>query len=427
MNRDSLPDSELDELLSGFVDGTLDEESEAKLKARLKADPEARRHYLHYNALDASLAWDYAELAAEKEERFVPVAAENRVLKVVAPLAVAALVCMGFFLFLRGGVESPILTVEFADGAEFRRADGVDVLQPGDQLPSGTLSIESPSGAAELMFKDGTLITLNGGSEVDFSVTDGGKSLRVKSGQLTAKVAPQPDGKPLRILTPTAEVEVLGTILRLDTLAYRTGLTVDEGRVRLRRLTDGQAIEVPAHHRTEASLHSSADLTVRKATAPGVGWEIRSKDVTKARRLTSADGNTVYGAVPYVAGRRPDGTKIVRSGISFNGALASMQPSSQIRIRYRAEGKSTLFLGTNQRSGRFGGNFEYDIHRDEVEADEVGWKEVLIPIERFKLTSKLGNRGFELEENVLTKVLVSVGEGKDLEVASIAVEARGGL
>ncbi|MEM1295094.1 MAG: FecR family protein, partial [Verrucomicrobiota bacterium] len=340
------------------------------------------------------------------------------------PLATAAMICLGLFVVLQSKQEKPILTVEIAEGAEFREDNELVTLKSGDRLRPGTLFIESPSGAAELRFRDGTLVTLTGDSEVDFAMTSRGKVLRSRSGRLTANVAPQPDGKPMRILTPTAEVEVMGTILSLDTASDATHLTVAEGLVRLRRLADGMAVEVPAQHQSLATLISSSDLSIQKAEELQDKWTMRPQDVTKARKFDGRGSETIYGSVPYVAGRRPDGTKIVRSGISFNGNLARMSPESQIRVRFRSEFGPTLFLSTVRKNGSFGGNFEYNIHRDEASPDSQLWQEVVVPIGKFNVVRRMAHQGFELEKNVLVKVLVSVPEHLDFELAGISVETK---
>ena len=126
------------------------------------------------------------------------------------PLTAAAVVCLSFFLFISffNRAES-LVFVEFADGAVFRNDLSTAILESGSELPAGTVQIESASGSAQLRFDDGTLVTLEGESELAISDSRQGKWLQLRSGRLSADVAAQPADAPLRITTPTAEAEVL--------------------------------------------------------------------------------------------------------------------------------------------------------------------------------------------------------------------------
>jgi hypothetical protein len=63
-------------------------------------------------------------------------------------------------------------------------------------------------------------------------------------GTLSAVIAPQSRGRPLRFHTPHAEVIILGTKIRLTCNASTTHLAVDEGLVQLRRVADGASVQI---------------------------------------------------------------------------------------------------------------------------------------------------------------------------------------
>ena len=60
--------------------------------------------------------------------------------------------------------------------------------------------------------------------------------------------------------TPSAELKVLGTQFNVDALFESTRLTVNKGRVRLKRLTDGREVDVTAKYEVTASMEDQDGL-----------------------------------------------------------------------------------------------------------------------------------------------------------------------
>lgn len=417
-------DPELDQLISGLIDETLSPEEEHQLAERLKADPQARQAYLEYAAIDGALHWDHAETATD-DLRVVsmpkPAPKRRRVLRWSGIAAAAAIIVLVAGSLFVTRPAAAFLTVEFVDGGSYLETDSTMVtLTQGKKLSSGTLTIDNPSGSAELRYSDGTLITIGGESEVTFSLTESGKQIDVSTGQITASVAPQPASKPLRIRTFTAEVEVLGTILSVNAASDMTDLSVEEGLVRLRRLADGESVEVPAKHESFASLSSGKKLTVTQSIEPDTTWRIRPEEVTKAIVETGESGQPFYRTVPYKAGRSPEGRTIIRQGIAINGNLVKMTKDSVIRLRYRSNIGPAIFFSTRKSSGRFGGNFDRDLNKAEFPAGADGWREALIPISEFEPLRVFKDRGFSLENNRVTKILIS-SYGEQIEVESMSI------
>ncbi|MCB1062275.1 MAG: FecR domain-containing protein [Verrucomicrobiae bacterium] len=341
------------------------------------------------------------------------------------PLTAAAVVCLSFFLFISffNRAES-LVFVEFADGAVFRNDLSTAILESGSELPAGTVQIESASGSAQLRFDDGTLVTLEGESELAISDSRQGKWLQLRSGRLSADVAAQPADAPLRITTPTAEAEVLGTALSLNANAEETGLAVDEGLVRLRRLVDGQSVEVPARHEAIATLHSTGELLIRASSQPSSTWrldpEASDVRVTKGEPI-QRDGQLVYLGQPYLAGHASDGAKQVRSGIAINGEFVSLNVNSRFRLRYHSESPLTVFLVTQRENGGFGGNFECRLESEPLLPDSNGWREALVSMSDFQPVAALRHRGFHLDGNTVTKIIISVHGDESIQLATLAV------
>ena len=138
---------------------------------------------------------------------------------------------------LRTSAAPLIAQLESIEGAVTLSLNGTrrSDLAAGAKLPAGTLILEGESASALLRFNDGTALTLCGDTELEFS-DDGQKRLVLKNGTLSVDARPQPAGRPMIVRTQTAEIEVVGTIFSLSADPQATQLSVETGRVRMRRL-----------------------------------------------------------------------------------------------------------------------------------------------------------------------------------------------
>lgn len=144
----------------------------------------------------------------------------------------------------------------------------------GRPVGGGTLESFSVDSWAVLEYADGSVVTIAGRSLL--SVVDGPqKEVRLGHGRLSAKVAPQPAGRPMLIHTPTARLEVVGTQVNVESDSSATRVSVNEGRVRVTRLVDGQTADVPADHQAVATVDRHAALkAVHRPQAVSV-WQSR--------------------------------------------------------------------------------------------------------------------------------------------------------
>jgi len=428
------PGQEFERLLSLAADDLLDPGEEERFAELLKEDVSARRHYLRYMGICADLQWEYAEAAAgapprrEKQRRTAPWFSR------FAPFAATAAIILAALGLLQKPAAPSRVRVELADGAFFQDEGFVKPAVVGSRYPSGTFFVESATGMVQLQFAGGTWLTLGGDSELRLSKSGAGKRVDLAFGRLSADVASQPRSKPLRIGTATAELEVLGTTLAVETDRTRTGLTVNEGTVRLRRLADGKSVDVPARHRAIASLDIKSDLSPRAKGDPGRRWFFPSGDFTAKVTLGAAASLRTHGLVhraqPYIAGRAKNGTKLVRSGIAITGSLFSVMVSTHIRVRYRSSLRPTIFLSLVRSNGTFGGNFESALPSESAGPD--GWREVVIPIAKFAPVKAMRQRDYLLPGNVVTKMLFSVHGNAVLELDELEVfpqedDSRGSL
>lgn len=161
------------------------------------------------------------------------------------PIALAAGLLLGAaWLLIRAGPSPDLPDIAAVTGlpdllptAGAVRVDGAAAttrrtLRLGEHLDLG------PGGAAVLTWTDGTRVAVH--ETTVLSLAPGaGKRVALAHGRLTASVARQPTGEPMRFATPHGEAEVVGTRLRLAVGAGCTSLAVDEGLVRLRGAVDG--------------------------------------------------------------------------------------------------------------------------------------------------------------------------------------------
>jgi len=247
----------LESLLNELADGTLSDEGESQLAEILRTDGSARRQYRQFMALHADLHWDYAAIAVSRPEARI----ESRGDKPgwnwragqrwAAAALLLVLLTSGLLLQWRWWVASdgeglvmgrlsPIAgEVQFADG------DQVRAVSRESDLHSGvTIHVVGLAGLATLRLADGTEISLAGETRIKCRRDAGHTTILLHEGHLSANVMPQLAGHPLRIQTASAEIQVLGTRLAVSADHEASELGVERGRVSLKRLTDGETLEV---------------------------------------------------------------------------------------------------------------------------------------------------------------------------------------
>ena len=145
-------------------------------------------------------------------------------------------------------------------GSEQEPTRWSNVLREEAELPGGTIEGTEPDSWFELEFDDGSSAMIFGDSILTFS-DQGQKELRLKQGRFSATVVPQPADEPMLIHTPVADLKVIGTQFDVEAGPETTRLYVREGKVRIRRVSDGKTVDVPADHRVVVT--SDSDMLLR--------------------------------------------------------------------------------------------------------------------------------------------------------------------
>lgn len=418
------PHDDIEDLLNGLLDKSLSTADEARLAGMLAESAEARSRYRKWMELHAALQWDYAGAATHVPESKVrdglalsPPLETNgireanqraftgslrmarRSLVVGGSLAAAGLLTLAIgwsaLIQLRLGDTGPavsatsprkmdaIVEVASLNGAA-SWSDGHTVLSNltvGNKLAAGMVSLEGESAFLTLRFDDGTAVTMTGGSMLEFAAR-WHKSVVLRHGTLSVDAQPQPPGRPMLIRTPTAEVEIVGTILSVTADSSETQLGVGEGSVRLQRLADGQTVDVPEHHMATASLVTLQPMAATRTsqlpssyrqTFDGTpGLRCRGKWMAADDRLPSR-----ARAVPFVADRGADGKPIVHYGVTVRDqdhGFVALHDDSVVAVRFRCATPSPLqvMIGMRGPGGAFAGNFEANIHTDSVAIEDDG-------------------------------------------------------
>lgn len=392
---------ELDRLLNALVDQQLTDAEETRLAELLRQDARARRRYRIFMELHGALHWDYA--AAVTSPAVEPVSQSVRLDRRMASLfawaaAAVLLFATGYYWATTAKLKSDaplIAQLESIEGAVTWSVNGTrrSDLTAGARLPAGTLIMEGESASALLRFNDGTALTLCGDTELDFS-DDGQKRLALKSGMLSVDARPQPTGRPMIVRTQTAEIEVVGTVFSLSADPQATQLSVETGRVRMRRLADGKSVDVADSQTATATLDSLESLQVHAPQTPSTNIRYLFNEPLPSkwkgeRQPADATAPDRVRAVPCVAGRKADGAPVVQYGISVrghNGRVAALRPESVLTLRFRSEQRVPLriMLTVQRPNGSFGGNFEKSVGMEDGEEATDGWRRVTIPLSEFR-------------------------------------------
>ena len=377
--HESTKGTALDELIEHVLAGAASDEEKRALGARLMADAEARRLYLHrlnlhsalrrqfaYEVDDDALAKTDAPIGPREADRSAGGRAPRLRGRSWAAMAAAVVVVIAGLYVLRPGGPPKIVTITDMNGALEWTGDGGRVvrgLAAGTVLSGGTLESLSADSWAVLTFRDGSTVAVSGQSTVTIS-EDQQKVLYLRGGSLSANVVAQGRGGPMLIHTPTARLEVLGTGLNVEAEESSTLLSVTEGRVRVTRLADGSVVDVPAQHQTVASVDRDARLEVTPRPGPVTAWEggLPTDAIHGEWRPESGRSGGGLRAAPMLwkHGESPITLYLVALSVSRGqSAPVLLTSGGKLRVCGRVERSGSVLFGftTKHAKGGFAGKF----------------------------------------------------------------------
>tara|TARA_B100001057_G_C22761240_1_gene915860 strand:- start:366 stop:1430 length:1065 start_codon:yes stop_codon:yes gene_type:complete len=265
--------------------------------------------------------------------------------------------------------ELPIAQITKLSGPLLWTGDGGQVnrnLKAGSKLFGGTIEGMGPDAWLELEFKDGSHVAISGNSILTISDLEQ-KDLRLREGSFYAKVMPQPKGKPMLVRTRSALFEVMGTRFSVDAGLSSSTLTVNEGRVRATRLSDGSSVEVAARQRVVAAL--DYELIPQDMPESVTLWQSHLENGKKRNHGEWVPPNGEEPAslktVPYTL---PSKTHLRQRTIYTLGMSVScgdhppviLQPESKVRVRGRISSSHRIWFGMTliRENGDFAGRFQ---------------------------------------------------------------------
>lgn len=260
------PDKEqLNHLVARLVDETINADELTELESLLDGHPEAQNHYFHYLGLHSDL--QFSQLAVITTP---PSTQSRRTFGKIA--AAAAIILLGLALLAWQPDERFATIVDYSGPVSWSDAEG-NQIEVGLKVGAGALEGAGGESWVEVVFADGTQAQLSGIGQLKLEKREGQKMLHLSGGSLSVDAEPQPPGKPLRVFTPSAEAEVLGTQFNVIANAYSTRLNVNEGLVKVKRLADGSTERVKPDHEITASLEAETDFVARRRKQSALTWQ----------------------------------------------------------------------------------------------------------------------------------------------------------
>ena len=367
------------ELLLRHLEGRLTAEERAQVNDWLRTDPQARA-FLRELAEQAVMIADLEREALGRQEvlhehgAMMPAASSivpmpgrtpaSTFARTLLAIAASIIMALGASLYFQAVHNEPhIAKVAGISGAVQWTGNGGRVLRElslGTELSGGTIEGLAPGSWFELEFKDGSTVEIFGNAVLTFS-ENGQKKLHLKEGSLSANVKPQPPGRPMLIHTRSAVVEVLGTQFEIEAELATTTLNVSKGTVRIKRLSDGATVDVPARHRAVAVMDQ--ELSVVPLPAPVNHWRSHLNRGPAGLGNWSPPSGTrgaSIGTVPYTT---EQGKTIFALGFGVSCGKQPpviLEPGARLHIRGRLAASHPVFFGLTVRreNGEFAGKFQ---------------------------------------------------------------------
>ncbi|MEM9589063.1 MAG: FecR family protein [Planctomycetota bacterium] len=403
------------QLLERYLDGTLEPRDQESLQSLLRRSAEARSTLRTLATIDFGLQ-DLSEgdpspslgtdakiaeidLAARRTSAFPE--AKRLLLIAAALLAVAT---AGWLIRREEDQALPtpdsssspmIAKVIGLGGVVLWTGDGGRVtsdLKIGTQLTGGTIEAASPTSWAELEFDDGSTVVVSGDSRLTFS-DFGQKILYLKRGNVVSSVKPQSAERPMLVHTRTATLEVLGTEFNVHADVDATALNVTEGKVRLKRLIDGQTVDVPANERVVAT--SQAKLLSSPIPSLVSRWtsqlDQRSNQVLGKWMPKTAGQPARLRTIPYQhTTAQGDRIMVFAAGIlvsAADGGRVYLHSDSQIRVQGRAQRATAAAFGVTVHRPGSRQREDFMIFRQLLTPDTDGSFDVTVAAKDLRLES----------------------------------------
>ncbi|MEO2008262.1 MAG: FecR domain-containing protein [Pirellulaceae bacterium] len=451
-----------EELIDRHLRGELDEAEKERLAKLLDSNADARQEFVEHVQWDTEMSEAVREsshsprdadiLAAERAKTDGQWASKPTFLRFTLAAAAVVIVALSAGLIYQLAYpvgEAPktnnVATQHRVSDESIARITGLSGLliwtgdrgqivrdvKVGTELAGGTIEGMTPDSWFEIQFNDGSTVMISGTSTL--TITDPGqKELRLREGFFSANVVPQPKGKPMLIHTPSTLLEVLGTQFDVEANQASTMVNVTEGKVRVRRLSDGREVDVLAKQRVIAE--GGGDLTPQRLPESVNHWksQLHLRPGGYGTWLPATQQRAAaQKAIPLVPPENPSVT-LYLLGIPVSrsdGPPVVVRSDSRFVVRGRLNKPAKVYFGiaVSDVNGEFAGKFRGDLDGEQPisEPDENGRFEVVYQIGDFTLDPCVRDRKEQLaarpEDLVLKGVwtFTNTGGPSGLEVSEV--------
>jgi hypothetical protein len=231
--------------------------------------------------------------------------------------------------------------------------------------------------------------------------------------------------------TPTAEIEVLGTVFSVDAQATSTSVSVERGRVRVRRLDSPEVIEVGADQKVVVTA-GRAVQPLEPEPAPAAVWSWRaaldapldSRWICLWLAADEKDPKRI-ASVPVLVGARQKflkpGMKIVLEGVTGQpgGVAVNARTTLRLRVRSLCDDHFDIFFNTTHPAGGFAGNFQRIVPLSRIPADAGGWRTIELRLADVRPVA-VYEKEYPSAEGARVKLLLLTAT-TDFEVSSLEI------
>lgn len=424
--------NEWEELIDRHLRGELNEAEQERLAELLDSDATARKEFVEYVQWDTEMSEALREgrhsargedASAAKRSGQPGERPKNRFLRLMLAVAAVVIVALSAGLIYQlnqaknTGVDADnvaeqprpsdpsIAKITGLSGSLIWTGDRGQIVREvtvGTELAGGTIEGLAPDSWFELQFHDGSTVMISGTSLLTFADL-GQKKLRLREGRLSAKVEPQPSGKPMLIHTRSALLKVLGTQFDVEADLASTVLTVSEGKVNFRRLSDGSEVDVQAKHHVTTDTDNGLLPVLVPDSVHLWKSQLHRKSENYGKWQPSADQQPAsLKAIPFVPPAAPHIT-LYLAGLSVDRSDRSpvvVLPDSKFVVRGRLQSQARVYFGirVNHPNGEFAGMFRGDLHKEQPLAatDENGRFEEVYRLQNFTVDPAVRDRQDEL-------------------------------
>ncbi len=376
------PEPTTEELLHALMAGEMQEEQRAALLERLRNDPTARETYGSVIEMEAMLHHEFPRMAEFREpaplvrrpQRVLatPVTGKNGKSRTMVGWGIAAalLLSVAAWWGLRPA-PAPVLVEGYGEWSWLDAAGRKHPLEVGQTLGrNGALVTEGTGSFVKLRFADKSTVVLSGEGELKVP-GEKSKRLVLRNGNLEVEMTPQPAGRPAYVETATARVEVVGTRFSVDATSSSTTVAVTSGKVRFKRLADGDTVDIPQERMVTATLDARSGLEARSFSSAPVSWRaVPQQGGYFTAQPFRAGGTSAQPIIHHGVMFRQDGERV------FDG-MVELGEKIRLRVKFRVadpRAQVRIFLHCRDGKGGFAGNREVKFRASSLSEDATGWR-----------------------------------------------------